>query len=92
MEGFQNHRGLPGVRGAIDGSHIPIRAPQESMYVGALTGLSGYLQNKAHLKANCERHLFHTIGVYLKWLGLYAAIRLVATSAPFNNQLCFEDN
>ena len=29
MDGFQNHRGLPGVRGAIDGSHIPIRAPQE---------------------------------------------------------------
>ena len=29
MEGFRKHKGLPGVRGAIDGSHIPVKAPQE---------------------------------------------------------------
>lgn len=29
MDGFQRHRGLPGMRGAIDGSHIPIKAPEE---------------------------------------------------------------
>ena len=29
MDGFRNHRGLPGVRGAIDGSRIPIKASQE---------------------------------------------------------------
>lgn len=29
MEGFCKHKGLPSVRGAIDGSHIPVKAPQE---------------------------------------------------------------
>lgn len=29
MDDFQMHRGLPGVRGFVDGSHIPIKAPEE---------------------------------------------------------------
>ena len=29
MDGFRRHRGLPGMLGPVNGSHIPIKAPEE---------------------------------------------------------------
>ena len=64
MEGFRRHRGLAGVRGAIDGSHIPIKAPEECP--------ENYINRKSfhsvNLTAICD-HEMRFLDCYAGWPG-----------------------
>ena len=64
MDGFRMYRGLQGVRGAIDGSHIPIKAPEECP--------ENYINRKhfhsVNLTAICD-HEMRFLDCYAGWPG-----------------------
>ena len=64
MEGFEEHNRVPAVIGAIDGSHIPIKAPREYS--------ENYISRKDFhsiiLQACCDHEMFFT-NCYCGWSG-----------------------
>ena len=80
MEGFGEHRRVPAVIGAIDGSHIPIKAPRECP--------ENYINRKDFhsivLQACCDHEMFFT-NCYCGWPGSVHDSRVLRNSDIFDS-------
>ena len=90
MEGFRQHKGMPGVIGAIDGSHIAIKAPQEcpENYVNRKGFYSVVLQG-------ISDHEMRFIDCYTGWPGSVHDARVLKNSdffAGVKNGIKFTNN
>lgn len=75
---FQQLKGFPGVLGAVDGSHIPIRSPTEHQ--------ENYINRKGFhsiiLQAVCDAKM-HFLDVYCGWPGSVHYARVLKNSSPY---------
>ena len=90
MEGFRQHKSMPGVIGAIDGSHIAIKAPQEcpENYVNRKGFYSVVLQG-------ISDHEMRFIDCYTGWPGSVHDARVLKNSdffAGVKNGIKFTNN
>lgn len=80
MEGFEEHKRVPAVIGAIDGSHIPIKAPRECP--------ENYINRKDFhsivLQACCDHEMFFT-NCYCGWPGSVHDSRVLRNSDIFDS-------
>lgn len=80
VDGFQEINGFPGVIGAIDGSHIPIRTPTE--FPENYTNRKGY--PSLILQAVCDCNL-KFLDVYCGWPGSVHDARVLRNSPLFKS-------
>ena len=78
MEGFRQLKGMPGVIGAIDGSHIPIKAPEE--YPENYVNRKGF--HSVVLQGICD-HEMRFVNCYTGWPGSVHDSRVLKNSDFF---------
>ena len=87
MEGFEEHKRVPAVIGAIDGSHISIKAPRECP--------ENYINRKDFhsivLQACCDHEMFFT-NCYCGWPGSVHDSRVLRNSDIFDSASNRHDN
>lgn len=80
VEGFNQHNGLPRSIGAIDGTHIPIKAPKQHR--------EHYINRKGfhsmQLQVVCDKDMKFT-GVYCGWPGAAHDARVLRNSPLFHD-------